>query len=113
MSLSMPLKPRVSEKAYGQSQELNTYVFQVPVDSNKTTVAEAVALQFKVTVTDVNITNLKGKTTRRVKRGGRAISGTKPNIKKAYVTLKLGDSIAIFANEEDKSEAKPAKKDKK
>lgn len=113
MSLSMPLKPRVSEKAYGLSQARNTYVFEVPVDANKSTVADAIKAQFKVTVTDVNITNLKGKTTRRVRRGGRSTFGTKPNVKKAYVTLKSGDSIAIFASEEDKSPAKPAKKDKK
>lgn len=113
MSLAMSLKPRVSEKAYGLSQSSNTYVFQVPSDSNKTTIAAAVAEQFKVSVITVNITNLKGKTKRTVRKGGRATKGTRSDIKKAYVVLKEGDSIAIFANEEDKSEAKPAKKDKK
>lgn len=109
----MPLKPRISEKSYGLSQTTNTYVFEVPGNANKTTVAEAIVAQFKVVVTDVNITNLKGKTTRRVRRGGRSTKGTKPDVKKAYVTLKSGDSIAIFANEEDKSEAKTAKKKEK
>jgi ribosomal protein L23 len=113
MSLSMPLKPRVSEKAYGLSQLRNTYVFEVPGQSNKSTVADAVTSQFKVTVMDVNITNLTGKKTRRVRRGGRSTSGVRPGVKKAYVTLKAGDSIAIFANEEDKANTEPTKKDKK
>lgn len=113
MSMSMALRPRISEKAYGLSQQRNTYVFEVPTDSNKVTIASAVAAQFSVTVTDVNITNLKGKKTRRVRRGGRATSGVRPDVKKAYVTLKSGDSITIFANEEDDKNAKPAKKDKK
>lgn len=113
MSLSMVLKPRISEKAYGLSQSSNTYVFQVPGDANKLTIAAAIKDQFKVTVTNVNITNLKGKTKRTVRRGGRATNGSRSDVKKAYITLAAGDSIAIFANEEDKSEAKPSKKEKK
>lgn len=113
MSLAMVLKPRISEKAYGLSQNGNTYVFQVPADANKLSIAFAVSAQFKVTVTNVNITNLKGKTKRTVKRGGRATTGTRCDIKKAYVTLKDGDTVAIFANEDDKADAKPANKEKK
>ncbi len=113
MSLSMILKPRVSEKAYGLSQKGNTYVFQVPGDANKLTIAAAIAEQFKVTVVGVNITNLKGKTKRTVRKGGRSTTGSRSDIKKAYVSLKDGDSIAIFANEEDDSAVKPSKKDKK
>lgn len=115
MSNTMTLKPRVSEKAYGQSLSSNVYVFQVPTEANKMTVAQAVETQFNVTVTSVNIIVAKGKvkTTYR-KRGGRT-SGSRSDIKKAYVTVKGGDHIAIFANEEDnKADSKPAaKKEKK
>lgn len=98
----MTLKPRISEKAYGQSTASNVYVFQVPGDANKLTVADAVARQFDVTVTNVNITVSKGKVkTSYKKRGGRT-TGSRVDIKKAYVTLKSGDSIAIFATEDDK-----------
>ena len=107
MSTSMILKPRISEKAYGLSQVANTYVFQVPAEANKFTVASAVAAQFGVLVTSVRITNINGKVKRSVRKGGRQNFGTRPTIKKAYVTLKDGDSIAIFANDEDKSDAKP------
>lgn len=108
----MTLRPRVSEKAYGLSQVRNTYVFDVPMDANRVTVAQAVAAQFKVTVEDVNISVLKGKAKRTVRKGGRASTGRDVTIKKAYVTLKAGDSIAIFAVEDEKAD-KTAKKEKK
>jgi large subunit ribosomal protein L23 len=116
-SKTMTLRPRVSEKAYGMSQLHNTYVFVVPGDANRLTVAQAVAAQFNVTVEDVNILNVKGKVKRTVRKGGRATTGRDNDIKKAYVTLKQGDTIAIFASEEDKKaddkKAAKAKKDEK
>lgn len=111
MSKSMTLKPRVSEKSYEHSEKLNVYTFQVPTNSNKMTVAEAVSSQFGVTVTNVNtiVSKGKAKTTYR-KRGGRT-AGSRADTKKAFVTLKSGDKIPIFASEEDtKAEAKKAKK---
>lgn len=111
MSKTLVLKPRVSEKAYGLTQLHNTYVFIVPTSANKAMVEEAVNVQFDVTVTDVNIINVKGKAKRTVRKGGKAVAGRDNDIKKAYVTLKEGDSIAVF-NTEDKNE-KPAQKDAK
>ena len=75
MSKTLLLKPRVSEKAYGLSLTRNTYVFVVPNDANRTEVADAVAAQFDVTVTDVNIVNVKGKVKRTVRKGGRQSTG--------------------------------------
>lgn len=112
MSKTMILKPRVSEKAYGQSQSLNTYVFMVPGDSNRQQVAEAIAAQFDVTVTGVNILNVKGKVKRTIRKGGRQSMGKDVDIKKAYVTLKEGDTIAVFATEDADNEPK-GKKEKK
>lgn len=112
-SKSMVLKPRVSEKAYGHSQVLNTYVFEVPGDANKLTVADAVASQFDVTVEAVNILNVKGKTKRTIRKGGRASIGKRTDKKKAYVTLKDGDSIVIFAAEEEADTKEAKKKEKK
>ena len=115
MSKTLVLKPRVSEKAYGMSQEgRNVYVFEVPKDANKHTVAEAVAAQFEVTVEAVNIAVAKGKTKRTVRKGGRPIAGRQNDVKKAYVTVKQGDTIAVFkATEEDEKPAAKAKKEKK
>lgn len=111
MSKTLILRPRISEKAYGQSITKNTYVFVVPTSSSKNTVAEAVEAQFGVTVTGINILNVKGKVKRTVRKGGRQSLGKDIDIKKAYVTLKDGDSITVFATEDDKAD-KP-KKEKK
>lgn len=111
MSKTMILKPRVSEKAYGQSLTKNTYVFVVPVDANKHQVADAVAAQFDVTVTEVNVLNVKGKAKRSFTKRRQA-NGRDSDFKKAYVTLKEGDEIAVFATEDADKEPK-GKKEKK
>lgn len=101
MSKTIILKPRVSEKSYALSQMHNTYVFDVPTDSNRVTIAAAVTAQYDVTVTDVNILNIKGKAMRTVRKGGKAVQGRRSDVKKAYVTLKAGDSLPIFAAVEE------------
>lgn len=112
---SMPLVPRMSEKAYGLSKARQTYVFVVPQDANKLTIAEAVEAQFKVTVETVNIAVQKGKAKRSYRRGGRPLIGKDNDAKKAYVRLKEGDTIPVFAaidEQEEKAEKAAAKADK-
>lgn len=114
MDKLMVLKPRLSEKAYLQSTMKRTYAIEVPSDANKDTVAKAVAAQFDVTVETVRVVNVKGKTKRTVRKGGRPTMGKRSDVKKAYVTLKDGDSLPFFAEPEDDKDAKKAdKKDKK
>ncbi len=109
MSKLHVLKPRLSEKAYGMSQVGSTYVFAVPGDANKLSVASAVADQFEVTVTKVNIMNVKGKAKRTfMNRRGKFVNGVRSDTKKAYVTIKSGQNIPIFAAEEE-AEAKQEK----
>jgi ribosomal protein L23 len=110
MDKTIILTPILSEKAYGLSQVRNTYVFAVPKDVNKHTVARAVAAQFGVTVTNVNITNIAGKAKRTIRKSGRAVNGRQSDTHKAYVTLKAGDSLPIFAAlEESAAEANKEK----
>jgi len=111
MSKSMVLKPRMSEKAYGLSQTADTYIFDVPSSANKLTVAQAVGVQFDVAVKAVNVVNVKGKPKRTVHKRSRPTNGKRSDIKKAYVTLKSGDSIPVFAAQET-ADAEAAKKDK-
>lgn len=107
----MILKPRLSEKAYGQSMTSQVYTFVVPKSANKQTVAAAVSEQFDVTVTAVNIAVTKGKTVRSYTKRSRSTTGTRSDVKKAYVTLQKGDNIAIFdAPEETKEDKKADKK---
>jgi large subunit ribosomal protein L23 len=104
LNKSTILKPRMSEKAYGLSQTRNTYVFDVPVDANKHTVARAIASQYDVTVVNVNIANVKGKVKRTVRKSGRAVMGRQNDFRKAYVTLKEGSSLPLFAAIEEDAE---------
>lgn len=101
MSMSMVLKPRMSEKAYGLSQLTNTYVFEVPRTANKHTVAEAVAAQFEVTVTNVRIANKKGKAKRTFVKRSRPVEGREAASKRAYVTVAEGEIIPVFAAVEE------------
>lgn len=122
MDKFMPLKPRMSEKAYAGSHK-RTYVIDVPADANKDTVAKAVTAQFEVQVETVNIVVVKGKTKRTIRKGGRASNGRRSDVKKAYVTLKEGNVLPFFAEIEaeakkaeeaaEKVAKKAAKKDKK
>jgi large subunit ribosomal protein L23 len=97
MDKTLTLKPRMSEKAYAQSTAANVYVFDVPHDANKHQVARAVAAQYEVVVTKVNVLNIEGKAKRTVRKGGRAIAGKQTGVRKAYVTLQKGQSLPIFA----------------
>lgn len=119
MDRTMIIRPRLSEKAYASSQALRSYVFMVPADANKQTIGKAVVAQFGVTVMSVNLTNVKGKVKRTTRKSGRSVKGARSDVKKAFVTIKEGESIPIFAAEEAaeakaaKEKAKADKKEKK
>ncbi|HSX34512.1 MAG TPA: 50S ribosomal protein L23 [Candidatus Saccharimonadales bacterium] len=111
MSKTIALRPRLSEKTYMLGTTKSVYAFDVPADANKLTVAAAVSAQFDVTVKEVNITNIKGKAKRLVRKNGRAIDGRRSDIKKAYVTLEAGQKLPFFDEpEEDKKKDKKADK---
>ena len=116
MYTSIALKPRLSEKAYRLSQMTNTFIFDIPAGVNKHSVARAVAAQFDVVVTAVNITNIDGKAKRTVTKRGKAAAGRQNDVRKAYVTLAAGSSLPFFAAEEAeeaKAAEDAAKADKK
>ena len=84
-------KPFLTEKAMMmQEKGLNTVVFQVHTDANKTQIKEAVKDLLKVKVEHVRTMNFKGKE----KRFGR-ILGRRNDWKKAIVTLKEGEKLDI------------------
>jgi large subunit ribosomal protein L23 len=84
------LKPVVSEKSYGLL-DAGVYTFVVHPDANKIEIRNAVESIFNVTVAKVNTLNRKGKRKRR-----RQFWGTRPDTKRAIVTLKAGDRIELF-----------------
>jgi large subunit ribosomal protein L23 len=109
----MLVRPIATEKAYHE-QTKRTYMFVVPAGASKQAVAQQVADQYKVTVLGVRIVIRKGKATR-FSRGKHAYPGTtyRQDKRIAYVTLKEGDKIKVFDEEEPAEEVKADKKAEK
>jgi large subunit ribosomal protein L23 len=106
----LALKPRISEKGYALSERANTYIFDVPASVNKFDIATAVKHQFEVTVIDVRLASVPGKTVRSYRnRGRKSISAKRSDLRKAYVTLKEGDKLPIFAAIEEPDASKEKK----
>ena len=99
-----PITPRATEKAYALSTPTNVYVFNVPLTLNKNQIKEAIEKEFEVTVTGVRTVVQAGKVKRinKSRNPKRYVAGstTQKDIKKAYVTVKEGDKIAIFESAE-------------
>lgn len=84
-------RPVISEKSTLVKETENTVVFEVAKEATKTQIQLAVEKAFKVKVTGVRTLVVRGKSARM----GRS-TGRKKNWKKAYVTLKEGDTIEFF-----------------
>ena len=99
-----PITPRATEKAYALTTEKNVYAFNVPLSLNKNQIKEAVEKECGVTVTAVRTIVQAGKVKRinKSRNPKRYVAGTttQKDIKKAYVSLKEGDKIAIFEGAE-------------
>ena len=91
--------PVVTEKA-SILQSTGKYSFVVPKSAGKIAIAHAVERLYNVDVVKVNVLNTKGKTVVR----GRTI-GKRKDLRKAIVTIKAGQTIAVF---EPKEQAAPA-----
>lgn len=89
--------PVVSPKAQLINRAQNKLVLQIHPHANKALVKEAMKKLFNVEVAAVNIIVRKGKNRR---RPGTRLVITSPLQKRAVVTLKEGQSIAMFAGEE-------------
>lgn len=109
----MEVYPRATEKSYLE-QAKRTYIFLVPADASKQAAKQAIEEQFNVTITSIRVLTRKGKATR-FSKGKHAYPGTtyRRDKKYAYVTLKEGDKIKIFEEEEKKEDKKADKKAEK
>lgn len=83
--------PLVTEKTTLMQQNANIVAFRVDARATKPQVKAAVEQLFNVQALKVAMLNTHGK----LKRIGRADSGRRANLKKAYVTLAAGQSIAL------------------
>jgi large subunit ribosomal protein L23 len=83
--------PRITEKAALQAEK-GVYVFNIAKAATKGDVARAVFEAYNVIPVSVNIAQEPSKTKTRRKRSG-VTTGSTSGSKKAYVTLKKGDTI--------------------
>ena len=89
------LRPILTEKMLKLQENIGKYAFKVHKDANKIEVKQAIQDRFDVTVKDVHILNVKGKSKQRNTRRG-ITKGKRPDWKKAIVTLREGDTINFF-----------------
>ena len=85
------VRPVVTEKSSAAYQNRKEYAFEVHPEANKHQIRAALEKLFGVTVTAVRTMQMRR---HEVTRG--RTRGTTPRWKKAIVTLKEGDSIAVF-----------------
>jgi len=86
------LAPVVSEKSYSLIEQ-GVYTFKVHPAASKPEISDAIESIWGVKVLKVNTLNRKGKATRQ-RRTGKI--GSKPDTKRAIVTLAAGDEIPLF-----------------
>ncbi|MBI5554505.1 MAG: 50S ribosomal protein L23 [Elusimicrobia bacterium] len=83
--------PLVTEKNAWLKEKENKYVLKVNIDATKEDIKKAAEKMFKVKVTGVNTMRVGGKT----RRMGR-FSGKRSDWKKAFISLKAGETIKFF-----------------
>ncbi len=88
-------KPVITEKAMKLSAN-GQYVFQVDPNANKIEIRKAIEEMFEVNVISIRTVRIKGKVKVRMTRRG-MMRGSTPLKKKAYVTLKEGQSIELVS----------------
>lgn len=82
------LAPVVTEKSHRLADKHKTIVLKVLPKASKPQIVEAVEKLFEVKVASVRTVSIKGKT-----KSFAGHPGKRPNIKKAYITLKEGFDI--------------------
>lgn len=91
------VKPLVTEKVTNLTDKLNVYCFVVRPEANKVQIRREVESLYGVSVVSVNTIRYAGKRKSRYTRAG-LLRGKTSAFKKAYVTLKKGDTIDFYSN---------------
>ena len=85
------VRPVVTEKTSNLREAESKYVFEVASEANKIQIKSAVEEIFKVHVVRVTTWWARGK----LRRRGR-FAGKTPDLKRACVTIRKGESIPVF-----------------
>lgn len=91
------IKPVVTEKMTGQSEQFNRYGFVVAHSANKIQIKNAVEKMYGVTVDSINTMNYGGKSKSKYTKTGLVVGKTN-KFKKAIVTVAEGDVIDFYSN---------------
>jgi len=97
------IEPILSEKSAALQEAERKYAFKVLKSANKIDIKAAIEKRFGVHVQKVATMNMNGKVKRATMRsGGRVIrtEGPRASWKKALVTLKEGETIDFFRDEQ-------------
>lgn len=90
-------RPILTEKILKLQEDQSKYAFEVDVDATKIDIKRAVEKKFDVAVLNVRTINVKGKRKQMNTRRG-ITHGKRPDVKRAVVTLRKGDSIDFFGS---------------
>ncbi len=91
------IKPIITEKMNNETEKRGRYGFIVRPEASKTQIKAEIQKRFGVNVEAINTCIYAGKNKSRYTRGG-FIKGRTNAFKKAYVTLKDGESIDFYSN---------------
>lgn len=97
MAKNILIKPLITEKLTQLTEKSGTYGFVVNERANKIEIKKAVEKMYDVKVDAVRTMNEVGKFGWKRTPFGLSM-GTKGKMKKAYVTLKKGETIDFFSN---------------
>ena len=103
MSQGIIIEPILSEKSAALQESQRKYAFKVLKSANKIDIKKVVESRFGVKVEKVATMNMNGKVKRSTMRsGGHVIrtEGPRASWKKAVVTLKDGEVIDFFRDEQ-------------
>ena len=93
------IRPLITEKNTNLQETQNKYSFEVDKTTNKIEIKKAVEKKFKVRVTDVQTSLMKGKKKTLMSKRGR-FEGYRADRKKAVVTLNKDDKIDLLGTAE-------------
>ena len=94
--MSILKRPLVTEKVSALNEK-GKYGFEGDFDANKVEIKVAVEKLYNVNVVSVNTITMMGKKKVRFTKAG-TLSGRRPHVKKAIVTLAAGEVIDFYSN---------------
>ena len=97
MARNILIKPIISEKAEGLSDDLNKYSFVVDQKANKIEIKKAVEKMYNVNVEKLNTAIMPAKAKNRNTRSG-MVKGRVSAYKKAIISLAPGEEIDFFGD---------------